>query len=64
MVVLQVLAVLGVIILVAILFWVHGDARRRGMSGPLWVAAILFGGLAPFLIYLAIRDKFEPHQPA
>ncbi len=52
-----ILVALVSVAMLAVLRWLIEDARKRGMSGGLWVLAVLFGGVAPLFVYLAIREK-------
>ena len=57
-------AVLGLVINVAILFWVAKDAKSRGMDGAIWIFLILFTGLLGLAIYLFSRPQGDLIQCA
>lgn len=46
-----------------IMFWIHGDARARGVNPWPWmIATVLAGSLAP-LTYLLVREYSANRQP-
>ena len=47
--------IIGLIILLAIAFWVYKDAESRGMSGILWAILVFLFCIIALPVYLIIR---------
>ena len=46
-----------------IAIWVYKDAKKRGMSGGLWLLIVILFGLLGLIIYLIVR-RGHPIMPA
>jgi hypothetical protein len=51
----ELLVFLALIVWIALLFWVHRDASRRGMNAGLWVVIVFFLHLLGVAAYLIAR---------
>jgi amino acid permease len=51
----ELILVLALFVWIALLIWVHRDAKRRGMNAVLWVMVVFFLHLLGFIAYLIAR---------
>ena len=59
---LSILSILIFILWLVAIFWIYGDAERRGMNGILWALLVLVGNIVGLIIYLILRTGSLPVQ--